>query len=197
VVPTATVFVALPLIFPLFAELKLVTTRSLVALRVATTLLVDYKLSLGQRNGETPAEYSQRKSQLHLRAATTLLTGLRQNGGIYVKLGQHLSALVYLLPAEYTDTLRVLQSEAPRSSLAQVQQVFREEWGGAIEDYFDSFDPEPLGSASLAQVHRATVKGSGQEVAVKVQHERLDRFAAGDIKTGNRGESHQGLLPRA
>ena len=182
-VPIAFVFIALPLVSPPVAELKVATTRSLVTLQVAVTMLVDYKLHLGQRPEETTAEYSQRKSELHLRAATTLLTGLRRNGGIYVKLGQHLSALVYLLPVEYTDTLRVLQSEAPRSSLAQVQQVFREDWGGSFEDYFSSFDPEPLGSASLAQVHRATVKGSGQEVAVKVQHEGLDRFAAGDIKT--------------
>lgn len=157
--------------------------RSAVALGVATTLLVEYKWGLDQRPGETGEEYLKRKSGLHLRAAGHLLTGLRTNGGIYVKLGQHLAALVYLLPPEYTDTLKVLQNEAPRSSFESIEKVFLEEWGGRPDRFFEEFDREPLGSASLAQVHRARLKGSGREVAVKIQHHGLDRFADGDILT--------------
>lgn len=49
-------------------------------------------------------------------------------------------------------------------------------------DLFDTFDPEPLGVASLAQVHRATLK-NGQEVAVKVQHHYVRGNARIDIAT--------------
>lgn len=50
------------------------------------------------------------------------------------------------------------------------------------EDLFESFDPEPLGTASLAQVHRATLK-NGQEVAVKVQHPYVLGNSMVDMKT--------------
>ena len=168
---------------PKVTKVALVAERSAVALGVAIRLLVEYKRGLDQRPGETTEEYLRRKSELHLRAAKHLLAGLRTNGGIYIKLGQHLAALVYLLPTEYTETLKVLQNEAPRSSFESVERVIREEWGGRVEDYFQEFDREPLGSASLAQVHRARLRGSGREVAVKIQHHGLDRFAQGDLIT--------------
>lgn len=50
------------------------------------------------------------------------------------------------------------------------------------EELFESFDPEPLGTASLAQVHRATLK-NGQEVAVKVQHPYVKGNSKVDMKT--------------
>lgn len=49
-------------------------------------------------------------------------------------------------------------------------------------ELFESFDPEPLGTASLAQVHRATLK-TGEEVAVKVQHPFVKKNSKIDLKT--------------
>ena len=48
--------------------------------------------------------------------------------------------------------------------------MIRAELGGDIEDYFDEWDWEPLGAASLAQCHKAKMKGTDDWVAVKVQH---------------------------
>jgi hypothetical protein len=56
--------------------------------------------------------------------------------------------------------------------------VFYEDTGMRTEDVFSEFNPEPIGVASLAQVHVATHRATGQKVAVKIQHPPLQEFAA-------------------
>jgi aarF domain-containing kinase len=122
--------------------------------------------------------------RVHQRSAERLLALARRNRGVYLKLAQHLSQLDYLLPDEYTDTLRVCLDDAPQSSLADVAATVAEELGRPIEELFLSFEPLPLASASLAQVHRATVRdaaGGARSVAVKVQHRGLRETATGDV----------------
>lgn len=53
--------------------------------------------------------------------------------------------------------------------------------GHPLEEYFTEFEREPIGAASLAQVHRATMKETGERVAVKLQHPALDEWAALDL----------------
>jgi aarF domain-containing kinase len=60
-------------------------------------------------------------------------------------------------------------------------QVVQEELGGLPSEVFASFEPVPIASASLAQVHVATHKDSGQKLAVKVQHRGLRDTATGDV----------------
>ncbi|CAL8299055.1 unnamed protein product [Arctogadus glacialis] len=67
--------------------------------------------------------------RVHLRSAERLRALCCANRGTFIKVGQHLGALDYLLPGEYTSTLRVLHSRAPQSSLHQIQQVIREDLG--------------------------------------------------------------------
>ena len=105
-----------------------------------------------------------------------------ENGGAFIKVGQHIGALEYLLPPEYVQTFKVLHSRAPQSSLEDLFVVIREEFGRNPADIFLSFDPEPLGTASLAQVHRARLK-DGREVAMKIQHPRVKQRSAVDIST--------------
>jgi len=59
--------------------------------------------------------------------------------------------------------------------------VVQEELGGLPGEVFASFEPVPIASASLAQVHVATHKDSGQKLAVKVQHRGLRDTATGDV----------------
>ena len=106
---------------------------------------------------------------------------LEKNGSIFIKLGQHLSSMNYLLPEEWTTTFIPLQDRCPVSSFESIEAMFLKDTGEPIANMFDEFEREPLGSASLAQVHRARMKDTGQEVAVKVQHPALQEWASLDL----------------
>ena len=90
--------------------------------------------------------------QCHLRSAIRLRDLCCVNGGIFIKVGQHLGALDYLLPAEYVNTMKVLHTDAPQSSFEDVVQVVEQEFGCSFHELFNSFSEKPVGSASLAQV---------------------------------------------
>lgn len=87
----------------------------------------------------------------------------------------------YLLPLEWTTTFIPLQDKCPVSSLESIQQMYKQDTGDELFDYFSEFSPEPIGAASLAQVHLATLKENGQRVAVKVQHPSLAQWAPLDL----------------
>ncbi|XP_050445118.1 aarF domain-containing kinase 1 [Cataglyphis hispanica] len=131
---------------------------------------------------KTSAEYLKLKSDVHKYGAQRLLELCCANKGVYIKVGQHVGALDYLLPQEYVRTLRVLHSSAPQSSFKDVLTVIKEDFKKDPYQIFQSIDPEPLGTASLAQVHRAVLR-DGDVVAVKVQHRAVKSNSYVDIKT--------------
>ncbi|KAI0393266.1 ABC1 family-domain-containing protein [Xylariaceae sp. FL0594] len=153
--------------------------------RVAAALALcinDYRTSLNQREKtDDPEAQDIILKQCHKRCAERTLKVLEKNGGIFIKLGQHLSAMTYLLPFEWTSTFIPLQDKCPVSSYESIEEMFRRDTGEELLDYFSDFAREPIGAASLAQVHLATVKESGQRVAVKVQHPGLAQWAPLDM----------------
>jgi aarF domain-containing kinase len=106
---------------------------------------------------------------------------MEKNGSIFIKLGQHLSSLNYLLPSEWCDTFIPLQDRCPTSSFQSIEAMVKKDTGHALSDFFVSFEPVPIGAASLAQVHRAVVRETNEAVAVKVQHPSLDEWAPLDL----------------
>ncbi|GLD73461.1 uncharacterized aarF domain-containing protein kinase 1 isoform X2, partial [Lates japonicus] len=117
---------------------------------------------------------------VHQRSAERLLDLCCANRGTFIKVGQHLGALDYLLPEEYTSTLKVLHSRAPQSSMDEIRQVIREDLGKELSELFVSFEEKPQGTASLAQVHKAVLH-DGRTVAVKVQHPKVQKQSSKDI----------------
>ncbi|XP_021862788.1 putative ABC1 protein At2g40090 [Spinacia oleracea] len=148
----------------------------------AASIAFDYEYSLwGLPEGSS--EYSKMKHEVHLRSAHKLQDLCFRNGGIYIKLGQHISQLEYLVPEEYVKTMREsMLNRCPVSSFDQVCDVIKKELGGMPDEIFAKFDPVPIASASLAQVHVAHLR-NGQKVAVKVQHTHMTDTAAADYAT--------------
>nr|XP_057933954.1 aarF domain-containing protein kinase 1 isoform X2 [Doryrhamphus excisus] len=147
----------------------------------ATTAVISYDyLTAFKYVDHGTEEYWALKSKVHRRSAERLRDLCCANRGTFIKVGQHLGALDYLLPEEYTTTLKVLHSQAPQSSKEEIQQVIREDLGKELSELFVFFDEKPQGAASLAQVHKAVLH-DGRTVAVKVQHPKVQRQSSKDI----------------
>lgn len=123
---------------------------------------------------EHPGKYDQSPEEL--------VEDLKQMGPTYIKLGQLLSTRPDLLPDNYLVALATLQDDVPSISYEEVRKVIEEEIGIRISKAFSSFDEEPLASASIGQVHKATLR-SGKTVAVKVQRPGIRKKFLEDLDT--------------
>jgi ubiquinone biosynthesis protein len=89
-------------------------------------------------------------------------------GPTFVKLGQVLASRPDLVPDDFIQEFSKLHDRVNPLPFEVIEQVMKEEFGNQLYEHFQSFDPKPLGSASIAQVHKAILK-DGTSVVVKVQ----------------------------
>lgn len=101
-------------------------------------------------------------------------------GPSFVKIGQMLSLRSEILPQAYCDALATLQMDADPLPFKEIEHALEKIYGERFSSIFSSIDPKPLGSASLAQVHKATLS-NGDVVAVKVQRPGVRATMAQDI----------------
>ncbi|ACU07920.1 Ubiquinone biosynthesis monooxygenase UbiB [Flavobacteriaceae bacterium 3519-10] len=111
-----------------------------------------------------------------------LAEDLKKMGPTYVKLGQLLSTRPDLMPEPYIKALESLQDDVEAIPYTIIQQIVEEETGQRISKAFESFDEEPLASASIGQVHRAVLR-SGKHVAVKIQRPGIRKKFLEDLDT--------------
>lgn len=111
-----------------------------------------------------------------------LVDDLKQMGPTYIKLGQLLSTRPDLLPDNYLRALASLQDEVPSIPYSEVSKIIEEELGIRISKAFSSFEQEPLASASIGQVHKASLR-SGKPVAVKIQRPGIRKKFMDDLDT--------------
>ncbi len=102
-------------------------------------------------------------------------------GPTFVKLGQMLSTRPDIVPPAYAEALERMQENAARVPFEAIRAQVETELGVRLGKAFASFDETPLGSASLAQVHAATLR-DGRPVAVKVQRPGIARQLHGDLE---------------
>ena len=105
---------------------------------------------------------------------------IEELGPMFVKMGQILANRSEILPQRFCDELRRLRSDVDPVPFSVVSDCLEAEYGQRLGDIFDAIDPNPLGSASLAQVHRARL-ATGEDVAVKVQRPGAQQVMAQDI----------------
>src|SRR6185369_2673008 len=101
--------------------------------------------------------------------------------GAVMKLGQVLAHWPTVAPQEFADLLGRLYFQAPPMHFSLLREHVHSELGADPAELFDSFETEAIGAASLGQVHRARLKGSGQPVAVKIQYPGIARAIRADM----------------
>jgi ubiquinone biosynthesis protein len=128
-----------------------------------------------------PSLYATKLVARHRRTSKRLVTAILQLKGLFIKVGQLISILTNILPPEFRAELEQLQDSVPARPLSEVTARIRKEFGKAPDEVFADFNPVPIASASLAQVHEARLK-DGRRVAVKVQHADIEEIARMDLE---------------
>ena len=126
-------------------------------------------------------------SRQQLKSAHALVKVLGNMRGAAMKVGQTLSAVdLGLVPEEirpqFQEILASLQHDAKPVSFRTIQRVVEEDLEGRLGEHFKEFDPEPIASASIGQVHRATLRDDGRDVAVKVQYPGIAEAIHADMQ---------------
>lgn len=103
-------------------------------------------------------------------------------GTTFIKFGQILSTRADIIGPELASELSLLQSSTPSDGIDKVEDRIKKEFEvNSIDELFSKFNPEPIASASIAQVHAATLI-SGEEVVVKIMHADIENKIIEDLK---------------
>ncbi|GAB4422714.1 MAG: AarF/ABC1/UbiB kinase family protein [Anaerolineae bacterium] len=134
------------------------------------------QLGLPSRLNLTPRRFRHRpagpESEKSVAEHTRL--ALEELGPTFVKLGQILSTRPDLMPPQFLEELSRLQDAVPPAPWEQIKEVLEGELDGPLEQFFPTFDPQPLAAASLAQVHAASLP-DGSQVVVKIQRPNIEK----------------------
>ena len=136
--------------------------RNMRALYTSLRILYEYKMNWSPSNSFAENE------EVHRRAAKLILNCCQANGGLYIKFGQGIASMNHILPKPYREEFQVLHDAAPSVPYSDVRKIIIEDLKVDPNVIFREFDETPIASASIAQVHKATLH-SGETVAVKVQ----------------------------
>ncbi len=128
------------------------------------------------------------RAQRRAQEEIALLTGperfrkaLEQLGPTFIKLGQLLSTRTHLLPRDFTLELAKLHDNVPPVSFAQAEAVMTAELKRPLGEVFQSIEETPIGSASIAQVHRAVLV-NGEKCVIKVQRPGIEKTVRVDLE---------------
>ncbi len=113
--------------------------------------------------------------------AIALRDTLEQSGGIFIKFGQVLSTRKDLLPPAFIEELEKLQQQVKPLSAEQVRGMLDRNFPFELDEVFEEFDMVPLASASIGQVHKATLKDSNQQVVVKILRPEVKDMIRDDL----------------
>ena len=122
----------------------------------------------------------QNKKDTELDDAINLRRAFEKLGPSFIKIGQILSTRLDILPQAFINELAHLQDKAPEFPFAEVKRIFSEDTGLSLKEVFLTIEEKPLASASIAQVHKATLR-TGEEVILKVQRPIIDELLIRDL----------------
>lgn len=160
-------------------------TRSVRTFYNGVVIGCDYKI-----NFRAHPLFASSIEALHARNAQRIFNLLRENGGLYLKIGQAIAMQSAILPPEFQKMFARMFDDAPQNEWRDVEKVIREDFGKSVEEVFGvSFSGEEgkgvmeksaRASASVAQVHWARL-ADGREVAIKIQKREIARQVGWDL----------------
>ncbi|HEY4929688.1 MAG TPA: AarF/UbiB family protein [Acidimicrobiales bacterium] len=112
--------------------------------------------------------------------STRLRPAFEHLGPTYIKLGQIISSGEGIFPEELVTEFRLLRDRVPPEPFSVVRRTIEEDLGRSLAEVFTSIDSTPIASASIAQVHSATLR-TGERVVVKVQRSRVAPLVRLDV----------------
>lgn len=144
--------------------------------------LRDTELASFVTETEGMQESSEKEGKLksELSGAKRLALAFEELGPTFVKLGQILASREDVLPKDVIVQLRRLQDRAKPVPYEVVLKILDSEYRGKTKDYFESIVPQPLGSASIGQVHKARLH-DGREVVLKIQRPEIESVIKTDL----------------
>lgn len=119
--------------------------------------------------------------QLGLLSPVYLRKLFERMGATYIKLGQFIASAPTLFPQEYVEEFQKCFDRAPPVPFQEIEAILREELGRPIDSVYEYVDPTPLASASIAQVHSAKLKGSKEDVVIKVLKPGMEDLLVADM----------------
>jgi len=152
--------------------------------REITTILVRYGFQDIVERLEIPgARYLKKVRPRHedLHTWERVRKILEELGPTFIKCGQILSQRADLVPRGLMDELSKLQDDVPAENFDQIQKVLEEGFQVPLDQVFSEIESTPLAAASLAQVHRARLRDSGREVALKIQRPGIAETIKNDM----------------
>lgn len=122
---------------------------------------------------------------IHQRNADQIFATAVTMRGMLVKMCQVIGTRSDIFPPQYVKTLSQCHDRLPPRDFATIRRVVEEDFGRPLDDVFEWFAERPVAAASLAQVHKARLRG-GTEVAVKVQYPDIDHIIRTDLAASRR-----------
>lgn len=178
-VPVFPVF-ASPHTLPMLQNVRRLRRSAKVA-RTGLRIYLGYKRTQRRVRKLDPESAAAAWEAQHERSAERLYRMAIQLKGLYIKTGQFIGTRTDIVPGPYSAWLSKLQDQVPPHPYPVVERTIEHELGKPMDQLFASFEHEALGSASLAQVHRATLP-DGREVVAKVQYPEVAGLVRLDVR---------------
>ena len=151
--------------------------RAVSFYKIAIPKYVQYRWNMFR---QSPAEAW---DQLDRETSQIALEKMLELEGFYIKTGQMCAANIgNVFPKIWQDTMGILQDQVPHKPFEVVKEIIESDMGKPMSEVFASFQSTPIGSASIGQVHQATLL-DGTHVVVKVMYPHVERLFRGDVRT--------------
>ncbi len=128
-----------------------------------------------------PPDMNERWERFHRSSAESVYQTAIELQGLILKGCQFLGTRADVMPRQWVEVLSRLQDRVPPRPFPVVRKAVESELSAGLHEIFRSFSEAPIASASLAQVHEATLR-NGDRVAVKVQYPEIERLVRGDLQ---------------